>query len=151
MSRARQDLQPIRQVRLNRAAGLVASHVAKSGTIWRGCARAPPFRSASRSSPPLARPAEMAAQLLFADLIGHRERVPGRGRLHLLAGDVQLDLTIHPIDVGHRVGRQPDGLARPPVPGRDDEISNVPADVVGEEILDMAQFAVGGVDMILFE
>ena len=41
MSRARQDLQPIRQVRLNRAAGLVASHVARSGTIWRGCARAP--------------------------------------------------------------------------------------------------------------
>ena len=39
----------------------------------------PPFRSASRSSPPLARPAEMAAQLLFADFIGHRERVPGRG------------------------------------------------------------------------
>src|SRR5271168_2273691 len=53
-----------------------------------------------------------------------------------------------PVDLLHRIRRQLDMLARPPVPRGDDEIADVPVGVVGEEVLYMAKVAIRGVDVI---
>jgi hypothetical protein len=42
----------------------------------------------------------MAAELLLVNLIHYRQRIPGRGRIHLIARHVQSDLMIKPVDVG---------------------------------------------------
>ena len=42
--------------------------------------------------PPVARPSEMAVKLFLARLIGHRQRIPGRSRPHLIASDVHVDV-----------------------------------------------------------
>jgi hypothetical protein len=47
-----------------------------------------------------------------------------------------------PVDVLHRKRRQLDMLSRPPIPGGNDEIADVPVDVVGQEILYVAEVAV---------
>src|SRR5271163_1855477 len=46
-----------------------------------------------------------------------------------------------PVDLLHRIRRQLDMLAWPPVPRGDDEITDVPVGVVSEEVLDMAKVA----------
>ena len=67
---------------------------------------------------------------------------------HLIASDIDIDAVFGPIDLLHRIGRELDMLAWPPVPRGDDEIADVPVGVVGEEVLHMAKVAVGGVDVI---
>ena len=39
-------------------------------------------------------------------------------------------------------------LSSPPVPGVDAKVTNVPIGVIEDKILDMADLAIGGVDMI---
>ena len=53
-----------------------------------------------------------------------------------------------PVDVLHRKRRQLDMLSRPPIPRGNDEIADVPVGVVGQEIFDMAEVAVRGVDVV---
>ena len=51
----------------------------------------------------------------------------------------------------HCTRRQPDMLARPPGPRGNDEVADVPIDVVGEEILYVAKVAVRCVDVIVVD
>ena len=54
-----------------------------------------------------------------------------------------------PVDVLHRgKRRQLDMLSRPPIPRGNDEIADVPVDVVGKETLYVAEVAVGCADAI---
>ena len=90
----------------------------------------------------------MAVQLLLEDLILHRQRVPLRGCSHLFARDIDDDAAFGPVDVNNRIGREQHLLARQPVARRDDQIADVPIFVVGQQILDMPDVAVGRVDAI---
>ena len=71
-----------------------------------------------------------------------------QARRQAVAGDIDADPAFGPVDGGHRIGRELDKLAGQPGPGGDDEIADVPIGVVGEDILDMAEVAVGRVDGI---
>ena len=53
-----------------------------------------------------------------------------------------------PVDVLHRKRRQLDMLSRPPIPRGNDEIADVPVDVVGQEILYVAEVAIRCADVI---
>src|SRR5580704_8259654 len=99
----------------------------------------------------VARPAEMAMEVLLADLVGHRQRVPSRRRSDLIAGDIHIDVFAEPVDVLHRIRRKLHNLAGPPVPRRDDKIADLPIRVVGEKVLDMADIPVHGMNVIALE
>src|ERR1039458_7282669 len=97
---------------------------------------------------PVARPAIMAVQLLLISVIDHGDGVPGRTGLDLRARNVQLNMAIRPVDLAHRIRRDQDMLSGPPVPCVDAKVADVPIGVIEDKILDMADLAIGSVDMI---
>src|SRR5208282_5781886 len=88
------------------------------------------------------RPIVMVMELLRIKLSERVEGIPRRARLDLLARHVKLDVAVEPVDRYNRERRNQHALARPPIPGVDDEIMDAPVGVVDHEILDMADFAV---------
>ena len=93
----------------------------------------------------------MAVQPPLGHGVGHRQRIPGRGRTHPFARHIHDDAPAAPIDVRHRMGRELDELARQPVTCVDDEITDDPAAVVEQHVIDRADVAVRGVDGIAFD
>ena len=72
-------------------------------------------------------------QPFLVDALDGFHRVPGRTRFDLIASDIEPDVTFRPADFLNRIGREQDVLARPPVTRGDDEIADVPVDVVGQK------------------
>ena len=84
----------------------------------------------------------MAVEPLRIVSIESLQRIPRRARLDLFARHVEFDVAVEPIDRFHRERRDQYALAKPPIPGVDDEIMDAPVGVVDHEVLDMADFAV---------
>ena len=110
-------------------------------------AREPDGRSRLRLSD-RPRPAVVLMKSLGIDLGERVEGIPRRARLDLFARHVELDVAVEPFDRFHRQRRNQHALAKPPIPRVDDEIVDAPVGVVDHEILDMADFAVGGVNAV---
>ena len=90
----------------------------------------------------------MTVKSLFIASVDHIQGVPWQTGLHLLAGNVEPDLVYRPTDFSHRIGRHQHVLPGPPVFHVDNEVANVPRDIVNKKVLDMADLPVAGVDMI---
>src|SRR5579884_380767 len=75
-------------------------------------------------------------------------RIVWRTVLDLLAVDMEMDQPVRPIDLSYRARRDQDFLSRPPVPGIDGDETDAPAGIVHEKILDVADLAVDGMDMV---
>ena len=58
------------------------------------------------------------------------------------------DMAVEPIDRFHCERRYQHALPEPPIPGVDDEIVNTPVRIVDHKILDMADFAIDGVNTV---
>jgi hypothetical protein len=71
-----------------------------------------------------------------------------RAVLDPLTIDVEVHQLVRPVDLSGRPRRDQDLLAGPPVPRIDDEVMDAPIGVIDEEILDVADLAVAGIDMI---
>jgi hypothetical protein len=81
-------------------------------------------------------------------LIHHGELIPRRARLDLVARHIELNAMLAPVDLLHGMGRHQDVLCWPQVPGVDNKVSDAPTGVVDDEILEMADLAIGGVNTI---
>jgi hypothetical protein len=57
-------------------------------------------------------------------------------------------MATRPVDLPHGIRRDQDMLSSPPVPGVDAKVTDVPVGVIEDKILDMADLAIGAVDMI---
>src|SRR5271166_4016348 len=88
---------------------------------------------------------------LLGELIRHCDRIPLGARFHLIAGDVDIDAPSLPVDALDRERRELHVLARQPVPRRHDEIADVPVYVISEQVFDMPEIAVRGVDVAAFD
>ena len=62
--------------------------------------------------------------------------------------DIEVDQVIRPIDLLCRPWRDQDLLSGPPVLRIDDEILDTPIGIFDEEVLDVTDLAVAGVDMV---
>src|SRR5271166_3383636 len=71
-----------------------------------------------------------------------------RAVLDLLAIDLEVHQVIRPIDFLDRPWGDQNLFARPPVRRVDDEIMDAPIGILQEEVLDVTDLAVAGVDMI---
>lgn len=62
--------------------------------------------------------------------------------------DVQQDLAVQPVDCVDGVGRQKHLLAEPPCAGADDKVADVSSVAVDQEVFDVADIAIGGMQAI---
>src|SRR5271167_215596 len=81
-------------------------------------------------------------------LIYGRGRIVCRAVFDLLTVDIEVHQSVRPVDLSHRARRDQDFLSGPPVPGIDGDISDAPAGIVHEEVLEMTEHAVGGMNMV---
>ena len=93
--------------------------------------------------PSVTAPAVVAMQLFLLDALDGLHRIPGRARFDLIARDIQVDLAVAPTNPDDGIGLQQNMLAKPPVPGGYDQVTDVPIDIVCQKILDMADITVG--------
>ena len=90
----------------------------------------------------------MTAKILFIGLIDRRGCIVCGAVLDPLAIDIEVDQFIRPIDLSCRPWRDQDLLPGPPVLRIDDEIMDAPIGILDEEVLDVTDLAVAGMDMI---
>src|SRR5271165_1622905 len=95
--------------------------------------------SALRVSPPpgleaIARPCVVAMKALLIGLVDQVERLPWRTVFDAVTRNVEEHVLLHPIDVSHSERRYQNMLPKPPVLRVNDEVADVPADVVDNEV-----------------
>ena len=103
------------------------------------------------------RPLELAAwpditvvflEMVFIRPIDHDGRVIRRAVFDSLTIDTEVHQIVRPIDLSYRLRRDQDLLARQPVLRIDDEVMDAPIFILHEEVFDMTDLAVAGVDTV---
>ena len=92
----------------------------------------------------------MLVKPLCVFVVESQQRVPGGARLHEFARHIELNVAVEPIDRLDGGWRDQHALPKPPIASLDDEIANAPIRAIEHEILDMADFAVNGMNAISY-
>jgi len=90
----------------------------------------------------------MAVKPILKLLINLVCGIPRRARLYQITGDIEPDVTVRPVDLPDRMGRYQDVLAKPPNRCIDGEIADNPVHAVDEEVLDISDAPISGMDMV---
>src|SRR3546814_21022348 len=78
-----------------------------------------------------------------------RVRLDAGAFLQILLGEADGDLLLAAVDALDRLGRDEHPAPRQPVPGIDDEVADLPAMVVEEDVMHVAEAAVPGGDIVV--
>src|SRR5690242_19393127 len=93
-------------------------------------------------------PTIVAMEMFLVGPIDGLRRIEWWTAFDLLTIDIEVHQSLRPIDRLHGAWRDQDLLPGPPVPSIDSDVPDAPVGVVHEEVRDMTDLAVDGMDMV---
>ena len=90
----------------------------------------------------------MGVKPLFITVVNWFLGVVFRAGAHMLARHIQIDFAITPTDASCPFGRDQNLAAGPPVARVDQQVAHLPTVAFNEDILDMTDAAVSGLDIV---